>query len=62
MSVISYELRALSFEFVSHRPVFISQLAARSSAVEHSTRSSHLASRNFVRLENNRERMRRQSS
>ncbi len=28
---ISYELRATSYEFVSRRPVFSSQLAARSS-------------------------------
>lgn len=45
MSVISYELRALSFEFVSHRPVFTSQLAARSSQFRRREFKSQLAAR-----------------
>ena len=40
---ISYELRATSFEFVSRRPVFNSQLAARSSQLRCPAFNSQLA-------------------
>ena len=42
---ISYELRATSFEFVSRRPVFSSQLAARSSQLRCRAFNSQLAAR-----------------
>ena len=42
---ISYELRATSFEFVSRRPVFSSQLAARSSQLRCPAFNSQLAAR-----------------